>query len=162
GAQGGETTMEFDMFVLPEPVKSGRVEVRGVRYYYEMHGQGEPLLLLHGGLGSTGMFGPLLDILAAGRQVIGVDLHGHGRTALGNRDINLSHMGDDMDAVLEKLGDGPVDVMGYSLGAGVGFQLAVQHPDRVRRLALVSAAYARDGFYTDILARQAEVGAEQA
>ena len=69
----------------PIPKKSGRVEANGVNYYYEIHGQGEPLLLLHGGLGSIDMFGPVLPALAQERQVIAVDLHGHGRTALGDR-----------------------------------------------------------------------------
>src|SRR5688572_30265751 len=67
---------------------TGHVEVNGVSYYYEIHGRGEPLLLLHGGLGSIDMFGPNLPLLAEGRQVIAVDLHGHGRTALGDRNID--------------------------------------------------------------------------
>src|SRR5687767_15831443 len=69
--------------------RSGYVEANGVNYYYELHGKGEPLLLLHGGLGSIDMFGPLLPLLAEGRQVIAVDLHGHGRTPLGERPISL-------------------------------------------------------------------------
>ena len=72
------------------PAKSGRLEVNGVNYYYEIHGNGEPLLLLHGGLGSIDMFGPLLPALAKTRKVIAVDLHGHGRTALGNRPAGLT------------------------------------------------------------------------
>ena len=88
----------------PTPATSGHVEANGVHYYYEVHGEGEPLLLLHGGLGSIDMFGPLLPMLAEHRQVIGVDLHGHGRTALGDRPINLIDMGDDMAAILKHLG----------------------------------------------------------
>jgi pimeloyl-ACP methyl ester carboxylesterase len=144
------------------PMKSGHVEANGVSYYYEVHGQGEPLLLLHGGLGSIAMFGPVLPALAAGRQVIAVDLHGHGRTALGSRPISLIDMGDDMAVVLERLGYPQVDVLGYSMGAGVGFRLAVQHPERVRRLALVSGSFARDGFYAEMLPMQAQVGAGMA
>ena len=74
----------------PDPVRSGYVEANGVNYYYEIHGEGEPMLLLHGGLGSIDMFGPVLPLLAQNRQVIGVDLHGHGRTALGDRPIGRS------------------------------------------------------------------------
>lgn len=155
GQQGGAPAR-------PAPERSGHVEANGVRYYYEIHGRGEPLLLLHGGLGSLDMFGPVLPALAAGRQVIAVDLHGHGRTALGNRSINLTDMGDDLAAVLTKLDYGQVDVLGYSLGGFVAFRLAVQHPDKVRRLVLVSAAYARDGFYPDVLAQQAQMGAAAA
>ncbi|HEU0053855.1 MAG TPA: alpha/beta hydrolase [Longimicrobium sp.] len=142
----------------PAPARSGHVQANGVSYYYEIHGQGEPLLLLHGGLGLIEMFGPVLPELARGRQVIAVDLHGHGRTALGDRPISLVDMGDDLATVLRELGYTRVDVMGYSMGGGVAFQLAVQHPEMVRRLALISAGYSRDGFYPDILAQQAQVG----
>src|SRR5262245_23932939 len=95
-------------------IRSGHVEVRGIRYYYEIHGQGEPLLLLHGGLGSIEMFGPNLPILAEHRQVIAVDLHGHGRTNLGDRPISLIDMGDDLPAILDEAGHETVDVFGYS------------------------------------------------
>jgi pimeloyl-ACP methyl ester carboxylesterase len=136
--------------------------INGLNYYYEIHGEGEPLLLLHGGLGQIEMFGPVLPALAESRQVIGVDLHGHGRTTLGDRPISLIDMGDDMAALLRQLGYNQVDVLGYSLGGGVAFRLAVQHPEMVRRLALVSAGYAQDGFYPEMLPMQAQVGAEMA
>jgi pimeloyl-ACP methyl ester carboxylesterase len=139
--------------------RSGHATANGVPYYYEIHGQGEPLLLLHGGLGSIEMFGPVLPALAKTRQVIAVDLHGHGRTRLGDRKISLIDMGDDLAGVLEQLGYKQVDVLGYSMGAGVAFRLAAQHPDRVRRLALASMGFARDGFYPEMLPQQAAVGA---
>jgi pimeloyl-ACP methyl ester carboxylesterase len=99
-------------------VRSGYVDANGVRYYYEVHGEGEPLLVLHGGLGSIDVFAPLPPGRAAHRQVIAVDLHGHGRTALGDRPISLVDMGDDMATVLGALGYGQVDVLGYSMGGG--------------------------------------------
>jgi pimeloyl-ACP methyl ester carboxylesterase len=144
------------------PTKKGYVPANGVNYYYEIHGRGEPLLLLHGGLGSIDMFGPVLPLLAKERQVIGVDLHGHGRTALGERPISLVDMGDDMAVVLKQLGYEKVDVLGYSMGGGVAFRLAVQHPALVRRLAIASAPYAQDGFYPEMLPQQAQVGAAMA
>ena len=159
-AQGESSAMTPT--AAPAPARTGYVPANGVRYYYEIHGQGEPLLLLHGGLGSTGMFGPVLPALSKDRQVIAVDLHGHGRTALGEREISLVDMGRDMAIVLRELGHEKVDVMGYSMGGGVAFQLAVQHPGMVRRLALVSAGYARDGFYPEMLPQQAAVGAGMA
>lgn len=146
----------------PGPLQSGYVEANGLRYYFEVHGEGEPLLLLHGGLGSIEMFGPVLPMLAERRTVIAVDLHGHGRTSLGERAISIPDMGDDMAVILAEFGFREVDVLGYSLGAGVGLRLAVQHPHSVRRLALVSGGFARDGFYPEVLAMQAEVGAGMA
>jgi len=142
--------------------KGAYAEANGVRYYYEIHGKGEPLLLLHGGLGSIDMFGPALPALAKNRRVIAVDLHGHGRTALGDRPISHADIGDDMAAVLKKIGVAQVDVLGYSFGGGVGFRLAVQHPEMVRRLVMVSAGYAQDGFYAEMLPMQAQVGAAMA
>jgi len=145
-----------------KPVKSGHVSVNGVDYYYQVRGKGEPLLLLHGGLGQIEMFGPALAALARSRQVIGVDLHGHGRTTLGDRPITVTDMGDDMARILKQLGYDKVDVMGYSLGGSVAFRLAVQHPERVRRLVVASAGYAQDGFYPEMLPMQAQVGAAMA
>lgn len=146
----------------PTPARSGRIEANGVNYYYEIHGQGEPLLLLHGGLGSIEMFRPVLPMLAEHRQVIGVDLHGHGRTPLGDRKISAPDMGDDMAVLLKKLGYKQVDILGYSLGGYVAFRFAVQHPTMVRRLALLSTGYAQDGFYPEMLSMQAQVGSGMA
>ncbi len=142
--------------------KSGRIEVDGIQYHYQIRGQGAPLLLLHGGLGSTDMFAPIMPTLAAKRQIVGVDLHGHGRTPLGSRPIDMVTMGADMAVILKKLGYGPVDVMGYSMGAGVAFQLAVQHPQQVRRLVLVSGSFAKDGFYPEMMEAQAQVSSKMA
>jgi pimeloyl-ACP methyl ester carboxylesterase len=147
---------------IPKPTKSGHTAVNGVNYYYAIYGTGEPLLLLHGGLGQIEMFGPNLTKLAQSRQVIGVDLQGHGRTALGNRKISLVDIGNDMAGVLKKLGYDKVDVLGYSMGGGVAFQFAVQHPEMVRRLVLVSTPYSQDGFYPEMLPQQAALGAAMA
>jgi pimeloyl-ACP methyl ester carboxylesterase len=143
----------------PTPVKSGHIAANGVNYYYEIHGKGEPLLLLHGGLGSIDMFGPVLPLLAGTRQVIAVDLHGHGRTALGERKINLVDIGNDLAVVLDGLGQQQVDVFGYSFGGGAGLRLAVQHPQKVRRLVVASAPFAQNGFFPEMLPQQAAVGA---
>lgn len=161
-AQGETTAMHSQAPTRPALVRSGHVQANGVSYYYEIHGQGEPLLLLHGGLGSIDMFGPVLPALAQNRQVIGIDLHGHGRTALGDRPISLIDMGDDVAVVLRELGYAQVDAMGYSMGGGVAFRLAVQHPELVRRLVLVSAGFAQDGFYPEMLPMQAQVGSAMA
>src|SRR3954468_2790261 len=100
---------------MTTPTKSGHVLANGIDYYYEIHGSGEPLLLLHGGLGSIDMFRDVvLPALAASREVIAVDLHGHGRTALGDRKIDLIEIGDDLAGVLDELGYAQVDAIGYS------------------------------------------------
>lgn len=165
-AEKGTTTVPTASNQPPQnqvpPKKTGHVAVNGLSYYYEIHGEGEPLLLLHGGLGSLDMFRPLLPALAQGRQVIGVDLHGHGRTALGDRAIDLSDIGNDLAVLLEKLGYKQVDALGYSFGAGAAFRLAVQHPTFVRRLVLVSAGFAQDGFYPEMLPAQAAVSGQMA
>ena len=147
---------------VAKTVKSGRVDVDGIQYHYQIRGQGAPLLLLHGGLGSVDMFAPIMPMLGAKRQIIGVDLQGHGRTPLGSRPISMAAMGADMAAILKKLGYGPVDVMGYSMGAGVAFQLAVQHPQQVRRLVLVSGSFAKDGFYPEMIEAQAQLSSKMA
>jgi pimeloyl-ACP methyl ester carboxylesterase len=134
---------------------SGYIAANGVNYWYEIHGQGEPLLLLHGGLFTTELFGPVLTKLIEHRQVIAVHLHGHGRTQLGDRKINLVDIGRDLGVLLKALGVKQVDVMGYSFGGGAAFQLAVQHPELVRRLVLVSTPFAQSGFFPEMLPMQA-------
>ena len=145
-----------------KPDSSGYVAANGVNYWFGIYGKGEPLLLLHGGLFSTGMFGPTLTKLAETRRVIGVDLHGHGRTALGDRKIDPVDIGRDLAVVIQKLGLRQVDVMGYSFGGISALQLAFQHPELVRRLVLVSTPYARNGFFPEMLPQQAAVGAAMA
>ncbi|HEY1420134.1 MAG TPA: alpha/beta hydrolase [Candidatus Dormibacteraeota bacterium] len=142
--------------------KNGYIEANGINYYYEVHGKGEPLLLLHGGLGSIDMFGPLLATLAEGREVIAVDLHGHGRTALGDRSVSIVDIGDDMAVIVRRLGHKQVDAMGYSFGGGVAFRLAVQHPEMVRRLVIVSAGFSTEGFHAEMRPMQGQLSAASA
>jgi pimeloyl-ACP methyl ester carboxylesterase len=145
----------------PRPT-SGRAAINGVDYVYETRGKGEPLLMLHGGLGAFDMFAPALPVLTKGRQVILVDLQGHGRTTLGNRPIRCEAIADDLAVLLQQLGRTQVDVLGYSFGGCVALRLAVQHPDRVRRLVLISTPYANDGWYPEIVVQQKQVGAAMA
>ena len=118
--------------------------------------------MLHGGLGQIEMFGPVIPVLTKNRQVIGVDLHGHGRTALGDRKINLIDIGNDLAEILTQLGYKQVDVLGYSMGGGVALRLAVQHPEKVRRLVIASAPYAKAGFYPEMLPQQESVSSAMA
>ena len=141
----------------------GYADVNGINLYYESHGSGgRPLVLLHGGLGSSEMFGPVVPALAASRRLITPDLQGHGRTADIDRPIDLWLMAGDIAALIEHLGLERPDVMGYSLGGGVALQLAVQRPDLVNRLILVSTNIRRDAIPAEMLAQQGQVSAAAA
>jgi hypothetical protein len=133
----------------PSAVKTGYAPVNGLQLYYEIHGTGKPLILLHGGLGSIEMMGELLPLLSAGRQVIAVDLQAHGRTADIERPMRCEAMADDIAALLKHLGIAKADVMGYSLGGGVALRTVIQYPEMVRKLVLVSTPCRRDGWYPE-------------
>jgi len=143
-------------------VKSGYAPVNGLRLYYEIHGSGEPLILLHGGFGAGDMFAPMMPVLSQHRQVITVDLQAHGRTADIDRPITFEVMADDIAGLAKYLGITNADVMGYSLGGGVALRTAVQHPELVKRLILVSVAFRRDGWYREIVTAMSQVGAASA
>jgi len=134
-------------------------DVNGLHMYYETHGTGRPLVLLHGGLGSGEMFGPILPALGASHRITLPDLQAHGRTADIDRPIDIRLMAEDISALIDHLGLDRPDVMGYSLGGGVAFQLAVRHPEQVGRLIVVSAHVRRDAIYAEMLGQQAQVGA---
>jgi pimeloyl-ACP methyl ester carboxylesterase len=156
------TPSDMTAQTLPAPSKSGYVKAGGVNYYYEIRGQGEPLLLLHGGLGNIRMFAPGIPDFAKTRQVIAVDLYGHGRTAMTDRRMSYADIGNDMATLIKELGHRQVDVLGYSMGGGIAFRLAAQHPDLVRRLVLVSTPFAQSGFYPEMLPQQAAVSGKMA
>ncbi|MEK6207677.1 MAG: alpha/beta hydrolase [Chloroflexota bacterium] len=137
-------------------------DVNGINLYYEIHGTGRPVILLHGGLGATSMFGPNLPALAKGHQVIAVDLQGHGRTADIDRPISPQLMADDIAALIKYLKLDRPDLMGYSLGGGVAMHTAIRHPELVGKLVIVSTNFRRNAYYRDILAQQGQVGAEAA
>jgi pimeloyl-ACP methyl ester carboxylesterase len=137
-------------------------EVNGLNLYFETHGAGRPLILLHGGLGSGEMFGPILPALAERHQVIAPDLQGHGRTADIDRPIDVRLMADDIAALIEHLGLDEPDVVGYSLGGGVALQTAIKYPAMVRRLVAASANIRREAIYPEMLAQQGQVGAAAA
>ena len=137
-------------------------EVNGLNLYFETHGAGRPLILLHGGLGSGEMFGPILPALAERHQVIAPDLQGHGRTADIDRPIDVRLMADDIAALIEHLGLDKPDVVGYSLGGGVALQTAIKYPAMVRRLVAASANIRRDAIYPEMLAQQLQVGPQAA
>jgi pimeloyl-ACP methyl ester carboxylesterase len=146
-----------------ESAGSGQyADVNGINLYYETYGAGRPMILLHGGLGSGEMFGPILPTLADHHQVIVVDLQGHGRTADINRPLDIRLMADDIAALIDHLGLQRPDVVGYSLGGGVAFHVAVKHPEKVGRLVSASANIRRDAIYPEMLQQQGQVSAAAA
>ena len=134
-------------------------EVNGINLYYETHGSGRPLILLHGGLGSGEMFGPVLPLLAERHQVVAVDLQGHGRTADIDRPIDIRLMAGDISALIDHLRLATPDVVGYSLGGGVALQTAAKYPTKIRRLVMVSANIRTDAIYPEMRAQQGQVNA---
>ena len=138
-------------------------QVNEINLFYETTGQGRPLILLHGGLGSGDMFGANRDALAdAGHQVISVDLQGHGRTADIDRPIDAQLMAGDIAALIEHLRLEKPDVVGYSLGGGVAFFTALQHPELIRRLVLISVAMRDSAYYPEIRAQQGQMNSDTA
>ncbi len=137
-------------------------EVNGINLYHETHGAGRPLILLHGGLGSGEMFGPVLPALAEHHRVIAVDLQGHGRTADIDRPIDVRLMADDIAALIEHLGLDRPDVVGYSLGGGVALHTAAKYPALVGRLVVTSVYLRPDAVYPEIRVQQGQVSAAAA
>ena len=155
------TTMDWTA-TAAETGNGQYADVNGLHMYFETHGTGRPLVLLHGGLGSGEMFGPVVPMLAAGHTVVLPDLQAHGRTADIDRPMDTSLMADDIAALIGQLGLEKPDVVGYSLGGGVAFWTAVKYPDLVRRLVIVSTNVTRNAIYADMLAQQGTMGPEAA
>ncbi|WP_377352593.1 alpha/beta fold hydrolase [Plantactinospora siamensis] len=146
-----------------EAPNNGRyADVNGLHLYYETHGTGRPLILLHGGLGSGEMFGPVLPLLAERHQVIVPDLQGHGRTADIGRPFDLASLADDVAALIDHLGLDRPDVVGFSVGGGVALHVAARHPDKVGRAVAASAYIRSDAVYAEIRGQQGQVNAAAA
>jgi pimeloyl-ACP methyl ester carboxylesterase len=138
---------------MPDPIEqSGYAPVNGLRLYYEVHGSGEPLLLLHGAFATIEMWGPILTALAANRQVIALEFQAHGHTADIDRPLRIEQLADDAAALLAHLGIAQADVVGYSLGGMTALQLAIRHPSLVRKQVVISGNYRSDGYYPEALA----------
>jgi len=131
-----------------EPV-GARVEVNGMQMYYETSGEGDPLVILHGAYMNIETMGKIIPILAKSRQVIAVEMQGHGRTTDTDRPITYPTLADDVAAFMDAIDVEKADVFGYSMGAAVGLQLAIRHPEKVNRAALVSIAYDFQGWHPD-------------
>jgi pimeloyl-ACP methyl ester carboxylesterase len=139
-------------------IDSGYAPVNGLKMYYEIYGEGAPLVLIHGGVGAIEMFGANLTALAQTHKVIAVDLQAHGRTADIDRPLKCELMADDIAALLKYLKIDRAEIMGYSLGGEVALRTAIQHPEMVNKIVVVSATFKRDGWYPEILAGMSQMG----
>jgi pimeloyl-ACP methyl ester carboxylesterase len=127
--------------------KTGYAQVNGIKMYYEVHGAGKPLVLLHGAFNTINTaFAQLIPELSKTRQVIAVELQGHGRTQDIDRPFSFESMADDVVALLKFLKTDSADIFGYSMGGGVAQQIAIRHPEVVRRLIITSSVYKYDGW----------------
>ena len=131
--------------------KGNYAEVNGLNMYYESHGTGQPLVVLHGAYMTIDAMGEIVSALAETQQVITVELQGHGRTADIDRRLSYELMADDIAALLRHLVIEEADVFGYSMGGGVAFQVAIRHPEVVRKLVVASASYTSDGMHPELL-----------
>lgn len=132
--------------------RSGYAPVNGLELYYEVHGTGQPLVLLHGAFSAIGTsFQHVLPGLARTRQVIALEMQGHGRTADVDRPLSLQQMADDTVAAIRYLGVEQADLFGYSMGAGVALHAAIRHPDAMRKLVLASVTFAMDGIHPGLM-----------
>jgi pimeloyl-ACP methyl ester carboxylesterase len=141
--------------------ESGYAEVNGLKMYYEVYGAGKPIVLLHGSYMNIPLnWSHIIPLLAKDRKVIVTELQGHGRTRDIPREISYEGMADDVSGLLKHLKTDSADVLGYSMGGGVAFQVAVRHPEQVRRLVVLSGTYTHSGWWPDVETSFASINAD--
>lgn len=134
-----------------KPAESGYADVNGLKMYYEVYGNGKPIVLIHGSYMTIPLnWQHIIPLLAKDRKVIVTELQGHGRTRDIQRDISYEGMADDVSGLLKHLAVDSADILGYSMGGGVAFQVAVRHPEQVRRLVVLSGTYTHDGWWPEV------------
>jgi len=137
---------------MSTPTITDRVAVNGVELYYEVHGEGSPLVMLHGGVNPSDFFGAPLAEMAKTHKVLAVHMRGHGFSTDADAPWSSEQMADDVDALLGELGIDTIDVMGWSMGGGVAYQLAIRHPKRVGKLIVISMSIRSDGNFPEVTA----------
>ena len=131
---------------------TGYAPVNGLKMYYEVHGSGEPVVLLHGAFMTiTNNWTGWIGELSKTRKVIAIEMQGHGRTADIERDISSENLADDVASLLDHLKIPKADLIGYSMGGGVAMQCAVRHPDKVRKVVVISSTFRSDGMVKEAL-----------
>jgi pimeloyl-ACP methyl ester carboxylesterase len=144
------------------PMRTGYADANGINLYYEIHGQGDPLVLIHGGLTTIGEMRAWVQPLSAMRQVIAVEMQGHGHTPDTDRPMRFSLLAEDIVALLDHLEIPRADVAGHSFGAATAIRVAIQSPDRVRRLMVISSPHAKSCWYPEAQRGMSQVGASMA
>ncbi len=147
---------------MPTDTLKSYASVNGLKLYYEIQGTGEPVIVLHGGLGNTELYMPNVSALAKNHKVIAVDLQGHGRTADIERPLDREAMAEDIAELIKHLNLGKTNVIGYSFGGWVALRLAIQHPELLQKVVLVSCPFKRKGWFPGLLAQQDQLGAAAA
>ncbi len=143
------TLVPADVSAQQKPT-TGYATVNGLKMYYEIHGSGDPVVLLHGGFMTiTNNWTGWIDELSKTRKVIALEMQGHGRTADIQRPISYENLADDVAALLDYLKIPSADLIGYSMGGGVAMQCAIRHPEKVRKVVSISAVFRRDGWVKD-------------
>lgn len=138
--------------VVPGQAKptTGYAPVNGLKMYYEIHGSGEPVVLLHGAfMAISGDWNDWVGEFSKTRKVIAVEMQGHGRTADIKRDLSYENLSDDVAGLLDYLKIPSADIVGYSLGGGVAMLCAIRHPEKVRKVVSISAVFRHDGWVTE-------------
>ncbi|MFU1856421.1 alpha/beta fold hydrolase [Sphingobacterium sp. NGMCC 1.201703] len=143
-----------------KPSETGYADVNGLKMYYEVYGEGKPLVLLHGSYMTILLNWSQAIPMFKGRKVIVAEMQGHGRTRDIARKISYEGMADDVSGLLKHLQIDSADILGYSMGGGVAFQLAIRHPEQVRRLIVLSGSYAHDGWWPDVEASYSSITAD--
>lgn len=138
---------QSEVFSQNKPAQSGYAPANGIKVYYEMYGEGKPLILLHGAFLTIDMnWGQLIPELSKTRKVIAIEMQGHGHTAYADRELSITTLASDVEKVLDYLEIDSADVAGYSMGGSVAYQFAVQNPKRLRRLVIISSTYKTNGW----------------
>lgn len=134
-----------------KPTQSGYAPVNGLQMYYEVYGEGQPIVLIHGSFMDIPLnWSSIIPLLAKDRKVVVAEMQAHGRTKDTSRELSYEGMADDVSGLLAHLNINESDILGYSMGGGVAFQMAVRHPDQVRRLVVLSGTYTHDGWWPDV------------
>jgi pimeloyl-ACP methyl ester carboxylesterase len=134
-----------------KPSNSGYASVNGIKVYYEVYGEGRPIVLLHGAFMTIDMnWGQLIPELSKTRKVIAIELQGHGHTPYSDRKLNFGSLASDVEGVMDLLKVDSADVVGYSMGGYVAYQLAIQSPKRLRKLVIISSTYKSSGWMPEV------------